>query len=199
MWTGEYGKSLEAARKGLTRAGSFVSRRSSRNWGPVSRFAEGGRGGKNSQRDILRYVFRGAMRAMDSLAAAVLREAVCREKKLVDREVVTRPCRGARSLRRVALAPTQERFALCWRPHARGAALSPRDDHHAGLRRAFAWRAVRLIFEPFFTTTEGVGGTGLGLSIVRDIVESHRGRVWAERRAGTGAAFHVELPVVTGD
>jgi two-component system, NtrC family, sensor kinase len=51
------------------------------------------------------------------------------------------------------------------------------------------------IFEPFFTTRAGGGGTGLGLSIVRGIVESHRGRVWAERREGTGAAFHVTLPV----
>lgn len=62
-----------------------------------------------------------------------------------------------------------------------------------------AEHALPRIFEPFFTTTEGVGGTGLGLSIVRDIVESHRGRVWAERRAGAGAAFHVELPVGAGD
>jgi two-component system, NtrC family, sensor kinase len=51
------------------------------------------------------------------------------------------------------------------------------------------------IFEPFFTTHAGRGGTGLGLSIVRGIVESHRGRVWAERREGTGAAFHVTLPL----
>lgn len=55
------------------------------------------------------------------------------------------------------------------------------------------------IFEPFVTTCETGGGTGLGLSIVRDIVEAHRGRVWAERRAGAGAAFHVTLPAAADD
>lgn len=51
------------------------------------------------------------------------------------------------------------------------------------------------IFEPFFTTSADGEGTGLGLSIVRNIVEAHRGRVWAERVEGGGAAFHVLLPV----
>lgn len=59
--------------------------------------------------------------------------------------------------------------------------------------------ALPRIFEPFFTTSETGDGTGLGLSIVRDIVEAHRGRVWAERREGAGAAFHVVLPVTEGD
>ncbi len=59
--------------------------------------------------------------------------------------------------------------------------------------------ALPRIFEPFFTTSETGDGTGLGLSIVRDIVEAHRGRVWAERREGAGAAFHVALPVLEDD
>ena len=59
--------------------------------------------------------------------------------------------------------------------------------------------ALPRIFEPFFTTSETGDGTGLGLSIVRDIVEAHRGRVWAERREGAGAAFHVVLPVTPMD
>ncbi len=59
--------------------------------------------------------------------------------------------------------------------------------------------ALSKIFEPFFTTSESGDGTGLGLSIVRDIVEAHRGRVWAERREGAGATFHVVLPVLMDD
>jgi two-component system NtrC family sensor kinase len=57
-----------------------------------------------------------------------------------------------------------------------------------------AEHALPRLFEPFFTTNADGQGTGLGLSIVRDIVEAHRGRVWAERREGSGAAFHVVLP-----
>lgn len=38
-------------------------------------------------------------------------------------------------------------------------------------------------------------GTGLGLAIVREVVESHGGTVWAERRNGAGTRFVVELPL----
>ncbi len=58
-----------------------------------------------------------------------------------------------------------------------------------------AEHALPRIFEPFFTTNDSGDGTGLGLSIVREIVEAHRGNVWAERRDGVGATFHVVLPV----
>jgi signal transduction histidine kinase len=61
--------------------------------------------------------------------------------------------------------------------------------------RGIAEEALARIFEPFFTTHEGQDKSGLGLSIVREIVEAHRGRVWAEHRPGQGAAFHVLLPV----
>ena len=57
-----------------------------------------------------------------------------------------------------------------------------------------AEHALPRIFEPFFTTNDSGEGTGLGLSIVREIVEAHRGTVWAERKDGEGAAFHVVLP-----
>ena len=59
---------------------------------------------------------------------------------------------------------------------------------------------LRRIFEPFFTTkngpdSSGLGGTGLGLAVCRDIVESHRGRLRAESRAGQGTTFTLRLPV----
>jgi PAS domain S-box-containing protein len=51
---------------------------------------------------------------------------------------------------------------------------------------------VDQIFDAFFTTK--LHGTGLGLSISRSIVESHRGRLWAEGNSPRGARFHLALP-----
>jgi signal transduction histidine kinase len=49
------------------------------------------------------------------------------------------------------------------------------------------------VFDPFFTTKEQ--GMGIGLSIARSIVETHRGRIWAERGPADRTAFHVSLPL----
>lgn len=48
------------------------------------------------------------------------------------------------------------------------------------------------IFEPFFTTKPD--GLGLGMNICRTIIESHRGRLSFENRAGGGAVFIIQLP-----
>ena len=54
---------------------------------------------------------------------------------------------------------------------------------------------VQRIFEPFFTTREVGEGSGLGLSIAYGIVQSHGGRLLAQRAPGGGAEFIVELPL----
>jgi signal transduction histidine kinase len=42
-----------------------------------------------------------------------------------------------------------------------------------------------------------VDSTGFGLYIVKNIIEGHGGKVWAESEgAGKGSRFIVELPVV---
>lgn len=56
------------------------------------------------------------------------------------------------------------------------------------------------VFDKFIQsshTVTGAGGTGLGLAICREIVTTHRGRVWAENNADAGASFHVLLPATT--
>lgn len=45
------------------------------------------------------------------------------------------------------------------------------------------------------SSAESREGLGLGLSLVARLVQSHRGRIWAEGRPGEGATFFVELPL----
>jgi len=52
------------------------------------------------------------------------------------------------------------------------------------------------IFDPFFTTKEVGKGTGLGLSLSYGIIKEHDGNIYVRSRAGEGASFFIELPVI---
>jgi signal transduction histidine kinase len=39
------------------------------------------------------------------------------------------------------------------------------------------------------------GGTGLGLAICKEIIEQHRGKIWAESELNKGSTFHFVLPI----
>ena len=50
------------------------------------------------------------------------------------------------------------------------------------------------VFEPFFTTKGA--GLGLGLSICESIIESHHGRLWADKGKAGDTVFHFVLPMI---
>jgi signal transduction histidine kinase len=65
-------------------------------------------------------------------------------------------------------------------------------DHGPGIPAEF----LPLIFERFYRIrTEKATGTGLGLYICRQIIEAHRGKIWAESTPGQGTTFFIELPI----
>ena len=53
---------------------------------------------------------------------------------------------------------------------------------------------LRQIIDPFYTTKNPYKATGLGLAIAFEIVESHKGKIWAESEEGKGTTFVVRLP-----
>ena len=57
--------------------------------------------------------------------------------------------------------------------------------------------ALPLIFERFYRVRgeKTVTGTGLGLYICKQIIQSHRGKIWAESIPGQGTTFFIELPI----
>ena len=69
-------------------------------------------------------------------------------------------------------------------------------DHGPGIPKD----SLPLIFERFYRvrSERTVTGTGLGLYICKQIIEAHRGKIWAESSLGQGTTFFIELPINSG-
>jgi signal transduction histidine kinase len=66
-------------------------------------------------------------------------------------------------------------------------------DHGPGIPT----ESLPLIFERFYRVRgeKTVTGTGLGLYICKQIIQAHRGKIWAESTPGHGTTFFIELPI----
>ena len=65
-------------------------------------------------------------------------------------------------------------------------------DHGPGIPQ----ESLPLVFERFYRArSEKATGTGLGLFICKQIIDAHRGKIWAESTLGQGTTFFIELPI----
>ncbi len=63
-------------------------------------------------------------------------------------------------------------------------------DHGEGIAKS----DHDMIFEPFWRKSDATPGTGLGLSIAKEVIDQHKGCIWAEETPGGGATFKLRLP-----
>jgi len=90
--------------------------------------------------------------------------------------------------------------AAKWSPPGGEVEVAVRDgevvvrDHGPGIEEA----DLPFVFDRFYRapSARGLPGSGLGLAIVRQVAESHRGEVIAERAGGGGTTMRLRLPSV---
>ncbi|ALS76566.1 hypothetical protein AUC31_15720 [Planococcus rifietoensis] len=67
------------------------------------------------------------------------------------------------------------------------------EDNGCGIQK----EALPHIFDRFFKIDESIHykGSGLGLAIAKEIIQSHKGEIWAESEEGAGSTFIIALPL----
>jgi PAS domain S-box-containing protein len=68
-------------------------------------------------------------------------------------------------------------------------------DHGVGISSTQIERLFTKFGRIYNPMSVQAGGTGLGLYIVKNLVESHGGRIWVTSREGKGSKFHFSLPI----
>lgn len=83
------------------------------------------------------------------------------------------------------------RIRITAEPRAEDVVVTVRDNG-IGFEEEYAER----IFEMFqrLNHRQDFPGLGVGLALARDVVDRHGGRIWAESKPGSGAAFRFTLP-----
>ncbi len=76
---------------------------------------------------------------------------------------------------------------LRWDTHNISVVVSDRGN-------GIALESAEKIFNSFYSTKKD--GMGLGLAICRSIIETHKGKIWAENNTGGGATFQFTLQIV---
>jgi len=68
-------------------------------------------------------------------------------------------------------------------------------DHGVGIGKSQMERLFTKFGRIFNPLSVQAGGTGLGLYIVKNLVESHDGRIWVTSQEGKGSRFNFSLPI----
>ncbi|MFP5344118.1 MAG: response regulator [Gammaproteobacteria bacterium] len=94
----------------------------------------------------------------------------------------------------VKFSPQGGEIVISARAAGAGAVEIAVRDHGLGIPEEALPRLFSKFYRVDTTDRREIGGTGLGLALCKEIVEAHRGRIWAESRAGEGSVFRFTLP-----